>query len=59
MSPGVIPHRDRLSPKITLEVSEAGGHVGFIEGGKPWKPTFYLPRRVVSFLEPYTARPSM
>ena len=59
MSPGVIPHRDRLSDKITLEVSEHGGHVGFIEGGTPWRPSFYLPRRVLSFLEPYTARPSM
>lgn len=55
MTPGVIPHRDRLSPSITLEVSDGGGHVGFIEGGTPWKPRYYLPRRVVGFFAPYAA----
>ena len=55
MTPGVIPHRDRLSAHVSLEISEAGGHVGFIEGGTPWRPRYYLPRRVVGFLEPYTA----
>ena len=53
MTPGVIPHRDRLSPQVSLEISEAGGHVGFIEGGTPWRPRYYLPRRVVEFLDPY------
>ncbi len=56
MTPGVIPHRDRLSPQVSLEISEAGGHVGFIEGGTPWRPRYYLPRRVVEFLEPYAAK---
>ncbi len=59
MTPGVIPHRDRLSPQITLEVSDYGGHVGFIEGGTPWRPRFFLPRRVLEFLEPYTATPGL
>ena len=59
MTPGVIPHRDRLSPHITLEVSEEGGHVGFIEGGTPWAPRYYLPRRVIEFLEPFTAQPGL
>jgi uncharacterized protein len=53
MSPGVIPHRDRLSPQVTIEVSETGGHVGFVSGGTPWRPTFYLPGRVTGFLEGY------
>ena len=59
MTPGVIPHRDRLSPHITLEISEDGGHVGFIEGGTPWAPRYYLPRRVIEFLEPFTACPGL
>ena len=59
MTPGVIPHRDRLSRQITLEISEGGGHVGFIEGGTPWAPEYYLPRRVIEFLEPFTARPGL
>jgi predicted alpha/beta-fold hydrolase len=51
MTPGVIPHRDRLSDAVTLEVSEKGGHVGFVQGGTPWRPKFYLPPRIVGFLE--------
>ncbi len=50
MTPGVLPSRDRLSPAVSLEISNAGGHVGFIDGGTPWKPTFYLPKRVIGFL---------
>lgn len=50
MTPEVIPGEDALSDSVTLEVSERGGHVGFIEGGTPWRPKYYLPRRVIEFL---------
>jgi predicted alpha/beta-fold hydrolase len=53
MTPGVIPHPDALSEHVSLELSAAGGHVGFIEGGTPWKPRYYLPRRMLGFLEAY------
>jgi len=59
MTPAVIPSAERLSDCVTLEVSEHGGHVGFIEGGTPWRPRFYLPGRLIAFLEPLTARPGM
>ena len=59
MTPDVIPPPDQLSEHVTLEVSEHGGHVGFIEGGTPWRPRFYLPRRLIGFLEPLAARPGM
>jgi predicted alpha/beta-fold hydrolase len=59
MTPDVIPGAEMLSEHVTLEVSEAGGHVGFIEGGTPWRPRFYLPERLIGFLEPLTARPGM
>ncbi len=55
MTPEVIPDETRLSASVTLEVAEAGGHVGFIDGGTPWRPTFYLPERILSFLQPYSA----
>ena len=59
MTPSVIPTADRLSSDVTLEVSEHGGHVGFIEGGTPWQPRFYLPGRLIGFLEPLAARPGL
>jgi predicted alpha/beta-fold hydrolase len=59
MTPGVIPHRDRLSEHVCLEVSEYGGHVGFIDGGTPRRPSFYLPGRLTEFLQPHAAMPGM
>ena len=59
MTPDVIPPNEHLSEHVTLEVAAAGGHVGFIEGGTPWAPRYYLPKRVMEFLEPYTARPGL
>ena len=53
MTPGVLPHRDRLSHSVSLEISDTGGHVGFIDGGTPWRPTYYLPRRLVRYFEDY------
>ncbi len=43
-----IPSSSKLSSKVRLEVSGQGGHVGFI-GGKPWKPIYWLPYRVIEF----------
>jgi predicted alpha/beta-fold hydrolase len=59
MKPEVIPDGDRLSSNVTLEVSATGGHVGFVSGGTPWRPTFYLPGRIVEFLEPFAAIPGL
>ncbi|MDH5240563.1 MAG: hydrolase [Gammaproteobacteria bacterium] len=59
MSPAVIPDADKLSDDIVLEVSANGGHVGFISGGTPWRPQFYLPGRIIEFLEPFASRPGL
>jgi len=59
MTPRVIPSADRLSDYVTLEVAENGGHVGFVNGGPPWRPTFYLPGRILEFLEPFAAKPGL
>jgi len=50
MTPDVIPHESQLSDCVTLELSEHGGHVGFIGGGTPWRPEYYLPKRITDFL---------
>jgi predicted alpha/beta-fold hydrolase len=51
MTPEVIPRHDELSQHVTLEIADAGGHVGFVEGGTPWRPRYYLPQRILNFLE--------
>lgn len=58
MTPAVVPPADRLSDHVTIELAESGGHVGFIEGGTPWRPRFYLPPRILGFLEPYATSTS-
>jgi hypothetical protein len=50
MTPDIIPSEDQLSECVTLEVSRHGGHVGFIDGGTPWRPRYYLPARIMDFL---------
>jgi len=51
MTPASIPDPSRLSESVQLELSPCGGHVGFIDGGLPWKPTYYLPSRIIEFLD--------
>ena len=49
MTPEVIPSPQELSNAITLEVSEKGGHVGFV-GGTLFSPEYYLEQRILRFL---------
>lgn len=49
MSPEVIPRADELSPSVRLELSEAGGHVGFVSGPVR-RPEYWLEQRIPSFL---------
>jgi predicted alpha/beta-fold hydrolase len=55
MAPDIFPDETSLSEFVTLEISENGGHVGFIHGGTPWRPQFYVPQRIIDFLEPHVA----
>ena len=59
MTPRIIPSEDQLSEYVTIEVAENGGHVGFISGGRPWRPAYYLPGRILGFLEQFAAQPGM
>ncbi|EKD70207.1 MAG: hypothetical protein ACD_46C00601G0004 [uncultured bacterium] len=53
MTEDVIPNIDELSPTIKLEVSETGGHVGFVGGRYPWRPEYWLEKRVPDFIRDY------
>ncbi|MCX7102839.1 MAG: hydrolase [Methylobacter sp.] len=50
MTREVIPKLDELSPKVHLEISRHGGHVGFISGSNPFKPKYWLEQRIPEFL---------
>ena len=51
MTPAVIPGEEMLSEDVRIEISAGGGHVGFIRGGLPWRPEYYLPSRIIGFLD--------
>ena len=59
MTEDVIPSEEQLSEHVSVEVSAAGGHVAFIDGGTPWRPSYFLPGRILSFLQPYAAMPGL
>lgn len=50
MSEAVIPSAAELSESTTLELSDAGGHVGFIGGSSPAEAHYWLERRIPEFL---------
>lgn len=50
MTPEVIPELKELSASVFLEITEAGGHVGFVAGNNPWHPEYWLEQRIPQFL---------
>lgn len=50
MSEDVIPGAHELSPRVKLELTESGGHVGFVGGKYPWRPEYWLEQRIPKFL---------
>lgn len=46
----VLPDEKTLPENISLEVSDHGGHVGFV-GGTLFRPHFWLQERIVNFFE--------
>ena len=53
MSADAIPNRDDLSESVTLELSDHGGHVGFVSGNTPWNAEYWLEQRIPEFLGTY------
>jgi predicted alpha/beta-fold hydrolase len=52
LSPVAIPGADELSSQVVLELSEHGGHVGFV-GGTPRHPVYWLEHRIPEHLVMY------
>jgi predicted alpha/beta-fold hydrolase len=53
MSVDAIPDQDDLSDSVTLELSNHGGHVGFVSGDAPWHAKYWLEQRIPEFLGTY------
>lgn len=51
MTKDVLPELDELSSSIYLEITQGGGHVGFIAGEIPFKPDYWLEQRIPEFLK--------
>lgn len=54
MTPHVIPRPEELSTAVTLEISEHGGHVGFV-GGNAFDPRYWLEERIPRFFQEIAA----
>ena len=52
MSTDILPQQNEISKYITLEISENGGHVGFIQGNL-FKPIYWLEKRITKYFLNY------
>jgi uncharacterized protein len=57
MFPTTIPWEHELGPGVVLELSEQGGHVGFIAGRWPWRTHYWLEDRIIQGLHELEADP--
>lgn len=51
MTEEALPAEEELSSLIRLELSNKGGHVGFIGGNIPGKPVYWLEERIPRYLK--------
>jgi predicted alpha/beta-fold hydrolase len=46
----IVPQPENVSEQVTLAFTAQGGHVGFIGGKVPWRPSYWLEQEVSGFL---------
>jgi len=46
----LIPDKNDIPDHVTLEISDSGGHLGFVSGRWPWAARFWLDTRVPEFI---------
>lgn len=56
MYPATAPSAEELPPAVRLELSQAGGHLGFVSGPNPWRASYWLEERICNFLDPAQGR---
>lgn len=52
----VVPSPEELSSAIHLELTQAGGHLGFVTGKMPWRAKYWVDTRVPEFLKLYLCK---
>lgn len=48
-----LPTKDDVSKLVELEFTADGGHVGFVTGKYPWRPTYWLEQRILQYFAKY------
>ena len=48
-SPDIIPSKSELGPGVILELSDRGGHLGFVSGRNGLAVDYWLPHRIADF----------
>jgi predicted alpha/beta-fold hydrolase len=51
MHSGIIPPPEERSAHVRFEISQNGGHVGFVSGDWPWASQYWLEDRIPDFLQ--------
>ena len=51
ISEDAIPTQQELSENVTLELSDRGGHAGFISGGSVFSPHYWLEERIPGYIK--------
>ncbi|KAG1694797.1 putative esterase YheT [Nymphon striatum] len=46
-----VPDESEISENVHLELSDFGGHVGFINGKHPWKTEYWMDKRILGWLQ--------
>jgi predicted alpha/beta-fold hydrolase len=46
----LLPQAGDVSGQVTLEITEGGGHLGFVSGRWPWAARYWLESRIPEFL---------
>jgi predicted alpha/beta-fold hydrolase len=49
MTHEAIPETNSLGPGIQMEISDTGGHVGFVSGRYPWQPNYWIDERIYAW----------
>jgi predicted alpha/beta-fold hydrolase len=44
-----LPQPSEVSAKVSLNLTNDGGHVGFITGNYPWRPIYWLEQQIINY----------